>query len=300
MTNLSINANELQDIETPDRHQMWGPPITEGNLVTVYASTGVGKTYAVLAMVHGMSTGTKFLRYTPSKKYKVLYIEGELGTATMKKRYNMIQAASPLSPRGDYFRVLTKDQCGGTLWNISDPEMQKRYNAQIGDADVIVIDNLMCAAFLMDKRDDEIAMWNRLAPWLFMLRDTGRTVIMIAHTNKAGVFAGVQTKMNLMDTVIELKPPEVHRPIAGTEFDLYFRKTRDVKKIDAAPMHVEYLEGPDGISRWSWSPLEDNQYATIRQMKEEGMTRRQAAKQLGMSYREIQYAWNKWETQHED
>lgn len=295
MTDLSLNYNQVLDVETPDRREMWGQVIMEGNLVIVYAPTGVGKTALVMSLVYSMSTGTKFLSYTPSKNYKVLYIEGELGTATVKKRLKMIQAASPFSPRGDYFRVLTKDQTGGTLWNISDPEMQRRYNAQIGDSNVIVIDNLMCAAFLMGKRDDEIAMWNRLAPWLFMLRDSGRTVIMIAHTNKQGVFTGVQNKMNLMDTVIELRPPEVLRAIPGTEFEIHYRKTRDVKRTDAMPMHVEYLEGPDGVSRWSWSPLQDSRTRTVQQMKGEGMTKREVAKQLGLSYREVNYAWEDWE-----
>lgn len=299
MTDLSLNYNQVLDTDSPERAEMWGPSITQGNLVMVYAPTGVGKSYWAWAMAYACATGCKFLSYTPPKAYKVLLIEGELGTATTKKRLKMIQAASPLSPRGDYFRVLTKDQTGGTLWNISDPEMQKRYNAQIQDSDLIVIDNLMCAAFLMGKRDDEIAMWNRMAPWLFMLRDSGRTVVMIAHTNKAGLFTGVQTKMNLMDTVIELRPPDNYRPIAGTEFELHYRKTRDVKRTDALPMHVEFLEGPDGVSRWSWSPLQDSRTQQVQQLKGEGMTKREVAKQLGLTYREVSFAWEQWEMSYE-
>ena len=292
---LSLTFNQVLDIETPPRTQIWGPAIMQGNLVIAYAPTGVGKSLWAWSLGYAAAVGGKFLNHVCPHAYKVLLIEGELGAVTTKKRLQMIQAASPYSVRGDHFRVLTKDQTGGTLWNMSEPEMQRRYNAQIGDADLIIIDNLMVAAAPLNRHDDEIAMWNRLAPWLFMLRDSGRTVIMVAHTNKTGVFAGVQTKMNLMDTVIELRPPETLRPIPGTEFEIHYRKTRDTKKTDALPLHVEYCEGEDGVSRWTWRPLEDSQQKMIQQMKGEGLTRREVAKQLGLSYREVQYAWDKWE-----
>lgn len=294
---LSLTFNQVLDIETPERTQIWGPAIMQGNLVIAYAPTGVGKSLWAWSLGYAAAVGAKFLNHVCPKTYKVLLVEGELGAVTTKKRLQMIQAASPYSVRGDHFRVISKDQTGGTLWNMSDPQMQHRYNAQIQDADLIIIDNLMVAASPLNRHDDEIAMWNRLAPWLFMLRDSGRTVIMVAHTNKTGVFAGVQAKMNLMDTVIELRPPETSRAIAGTEFELHYRKTRDVKKTDALPLHVQYLEGPDGVSRWSWSELQDEQYAIIQRMKCEGLTRREVAKQLGLTYRQVSFQWDKWEVE---
>jgi putative DNA primase/helicase len=292
---LSLNINQLLDLETEEPEQLWGPPICTHNLVIVYGGTGTGKSYFTWKLAHSIATGSSFLNHKCGRPRKVLLVEGELGLATTKKRMKMIEAEAPISLRGDAFRVLSKDQCGGQLWNMSDPVMMRRYNAQIRDAEVIIIDNLMSAAFPMDRRDDEMAMWNRLMPWLFMVRDSGRTVIMVAHTNKAGVFAGVQTKMNLMDTVIELRVPEITRPVHGMEFELRYMKTRDVKKSEALPLHVEYIEGEDKVSRWVWRPLEDTRRSLVQQMKEEGLSKREVARQLNLSYREVNYAWDRWE-----
>lgn len=294
-TNLSMNFNQLLEVQSEQRDEMWGKVIVQGNLVIVYAGTGVGKSYCVWSMAYACSTGLKFLNNSSPRPYKVLLIEGELGTQATKMRLARIRDAFPLSPRGDHFRVVTKDQFGGQLPNMSDPAMQRVYNALIGDADLIIIDNLMVAAYPMNKHDDELTMWTRMAPWLFMIRDSGRTVVMVAHTNKNGVFSGVQTKMNLMDTVIELKGPEIPRAIAGTEFELHYRKTRDVKRNEAMPLHVEYIEGEDKVSRWIWRPLEDSRRKLIQQLKDEGLTRREVAKQLGITLREVSYAWDEME-----
>lgn len=300
LPDLSQNLNQILDTETVEPNQLWGPAICTHNLAMVFAPTGLGKTYAVMKMVWTISTGGKFLNHVSHRPSKVLYIDGELGISTMKKRLKMIQAEAPFSPRGDYFRVLSKDHCGGRLWNVSDPADQKKYNQQIKDAEVIVIDNLLSSIFPIDGRDNDVRQWERIIPWLFALRDTGRTVIMVHHTGKSGLQLGTSIKENWLDTSIELRAPAVMRPVKGTEFELHYRKTRDVKKCDALPLHVEYLEGDDGVSRWSWRPLEETQHRTIQQMKDEGLTRRDVAKQLGLSYREVQYAWDKWEVGHED
>lgn len=292
---LSQNLNEIMDAETIEPEQLWGPAICTHNLVMVTAPTGLGKTYAVMKMTWTMASGGKFLNNTCFRTSKVLYIDGELGISTMKKRLKMIQAEAPYSPRGDYFRVLSKDHCGGRLWNISDPREQKKYNAQIRDAEVIVIDNLLSSIFPVDSRDNDVRQWERIIPWLFALRDSGRTVIMVHHTGKSGLQLGTSIKENWLDTSIELRPPAVMRPISGTEFELHYKKTRDVKRSEAMPLHVEYIEGEDKVSRWIWRPLEDSRQRLITQLKEEGMTRREVAKQLGISLREVSYAWDSME-----
>lgn len=288
----SLNANQLLDYQGAEPDPIWGPTICTHNLVMVVAPTGVGKTRFTMKLVHTMSATGKFLAWHVSRPRRVLYVDGELGLVGMKRIFRGIQAEAPFSPQGDFFRVLTKDQCGGPrLWNISDPRDQLKYNKEIGEAEVIVFDNLLSCNFPLHNRDDEVRQWDRILPWFHALRDSGRTVIMIHHTGKSGDQLGTSVKENWLDTSIELKPPEVYRPIAGTEFTLKFRKTRDVKRCDAQPMHVEYLTGEDGIARWSWSPVEDTKKRQIDNLRLDGLSKREVARTLGISYVEVSRNW---------
>lgn len=289
------NVNELFDMAFVQPEELWGQVICTGNLVMLFGGTGVGKTRVAQKLVWTMATGGKFLQHECKTPRKVLIIEGELGLAATQRRLHEIKREAPYSPKGDYLRIFSKDHSGGRLPNLSSYEDQKRYNAIIGDADVILIDNLLSSIFPIDRHDDDVKQWDRIIPWLFSIRDSGRTVIMVHHTGKSGLQLGTSIKENWLDTNIQLVSPEIPRAIRGTEFELHYRKTRDVKKSDAQPLHVEYIEGDDGVSRWIWRPLNDSRTEQIRNMKAEGLTRREAAKQLGISYRAISYAWDQEE-----
>lgn len=288
---VSLNANQLLDFAGAEPAPIWGPTICSHNLVMVVGPTGIGKTFVMMKLAHTMSAGGKFLAWHVTTPRRVLYIDGELGIVGMKRRFRAVQAEAPYSPRGDNFRVLTKDQTGGRLWNISNPEDQRKYNAEIADADVVIFDNLLSCNFPLDGRDDEVKQWHRIMPWFFALRDTGRTVIVVHHTGKSGDQLGTSVKENWLDTSIELKAPEVYRPIAGTEFTLKFRKTRDVKRCDAPAMQIEYLTDEDGIGRWNWTELENNRRKQVEGLRSEGMSKREVAQALSLTYREVASLW---------
>lgn len=285
------NLNQLFDMDFTQPVEVWGPAICTGNLVMIFGGTGVGKSRFVNKLLWTITSGGVFLQHECKVPRKGLLIEGELGLAATQRRLNQIRAEAPYSPKGDYLRVFSKDHSGGRLPNLANVEDQKRYNAIIGDADVIVIDNLLSSIFPVDRYDDDVKQWDRIIPWLFSIRDSGRTVILVHHTGKSGLQLGTSIKENWLDTNIQLTIPEITRPIKGTEFELHYRKTRDVKKSDAQPLHIEYVEDHEGISRWLWRPLHESRDDQIRNMKAEGMTRREIAKQLGLSYRAVSFAW---------
>jgi hypothetical protein len=60
-------------------------------------------------------------------------------------------------------------------------------------------------------------------------------------------------------------------------------------------MHVEFLEGEDGVSSWFWRPLEENRTESVQVMKQQGASKRDVAKALGLSYREVNTAWEQEE-----
>lgn len=286
-----INVNQLLDLETTDPSPIWGPTICTHNLVMVYGGTGIGKTYVCMKLAHTISAGGSWLQWGVVSPKRVLYVDGELGLAAIKRRFKALQAEAAFSPRGDFFRVLSKDHCGPRLWNISDPADQKKYNEAIGHSDVIVFDNLLSCVFPMHSKDDDVRQWERILPWFHALRDSGRTIIVVHHTGKSGAQLGTSVKENWLDTNIELRLPDVQRPVRGTEFEWLFKKTRDVKRSDAQNMLVAYAEGDDGVSRWMWNPIGTGRTEVVKDLKAQGATRRDVAKQTGLSFKEINDIW---------
>jgi RecA-family ATPase len=291
----AITVNELLSMETREAAQIWGPAICEFNIAMVFGDTGLGKSRLSYGMAYVMAAGGKLLAWEVSRPRKVLLVDTELTLNAIQRRIRSYAKSHPYSPKGENLRVLTREQCGERMWNISDPADQKKYNREIADADVIIFDNLLGCMFPMNSRDDEVSQWERVARWLYALRETGRTVIIVHHTGKSGDYLGSSVKTTLLDTNIELRPPAIRRPVQGTEFELHFRKTRDVKRADALPLHCEYVEDDMGISRWYWRHLETGREAEVSALKAEGASKREVAKALGLSLKEVGEAWSQEE-----
>jgi hypothetical protein len=178
------------------------------------------------------------------------------------------------------------------MWNLSNPIDQRKYLDIIGDSEVVFIDNILGCVYPTHSRDDDVSQWNRIIPWLHNLRASGKTIILLHHTGKSGQQLGTSIKEAWLDTNIELRIPQPLRLVRGLELELHYRKTRDVLRSDAAPMHVEYVQDTDsGVSRWYWKPLESAQQNTINDLKSKGMGKREVARVLGLSFREVELNW---------
>lgn len=229
-----IDIESLMKSEFAKRHGIVVPWLAEGEICLLYALRGVGKTFFAMWLSASIALGYKFLGWGIVKK-RVLYIDGEMGLAGAKKRFEAIFQALGQVPTKQYLRLCSYPE-DGVFPNISLKEVQDRLDEIIDAFDVIVVDNLLTTAYRAFPRDDEFRIWERIQPWFISLRERGKTVILVHHSAKSGDQSGTIMKENICDVVIKLSPQRIEEHhgcsfLFDTTKERNFIKSEDTAKI---------------------------------------------------------------------
>lgn len=230
---LGVTIGELLLAEYREPTAYMGDWLTDGSLGMVHAWRGTGKTFFVLCLMLCLATATPFLGWLPRRKARVIYFDGELGKGPLKKRLVPLVDALDGDCKEDDIRVLTYEDTGGIIWDLSQPECQDWYSRHMQDYDIAMIDNLATCVKLQPG-ESEVEAWARIQPWLIKERGKGRCVIMVHHSGKAGTQRGTSTKEDVLDWVIQLRRPADVMPEEGCVFEVMFEKARHATGEDVA------------------------------------------------------------------
>jgi hypothetical protein len=200
--------------------------------------------------------------------------------------------ASPMFEQGfsrdDYHTFSFADCEFEMIWNISLPEHQVKYEKLINDigAEVIIFDNYSTCQRRVDQFDSEIKIWERIQPWFVRLRQQGKTIILVHHTNKEGKQSGVKSKENAVDYIVRLQQSNIDPIADGTSIDWLFEKRRSVGRREARDMHLSLnwvgsSEGP--VPRFYYYDREDALKKAVKKLSDTGMADRNIALKLGLS-----------------
>jgi KaiC/GvpD/RAD55 family RecA-like ATPase len=202
-----------------------------GEMMLLYAERGIGKTYTSLHLAHSIASNQKFLGNLCSR-YKVLYIDGEMGASALKRRMDVIDM-NPDNDSGwvqNYIHIFTlEDTKYGVMPNLSTEHNFYNDLIEKTECKVIIIDNLNTTAFKRDSRDNEYDIWMRLQTWSVKLRLKGFCIIFIHHTGKSGLQLGTIQKENVVDYMIGLKKTRI-KPYSNSysPFEFVVEKKRDL------------------------------------------------------------------------
>lgn len=273
---LALTGAELLKREFPAREFLMSPWLPSKGLAMIFAERGIGKTWVGLNIGHATAGGGSFLRWRAPCPKRVVYIDGEMPAAMIKDRYAAIVAAADFDAPEDYFRLVAADLQPDGLPDLADPEAQRFYDAEIADADLIVVDNLstVCRAL----RENEADSWGPVQAWALRQRAAGKSVLLIHHAGKGGGQRGTSRKEDVLDSVISLKRPVDYDASEGARFEVHFTKSRGFFGDDAAPFEARLID-----DRWEISEIVvDDSAETMRAMKEDGATIREIADRLGV------------------
>ena len=164
-------------------------------------------------------------------------------------------------------------------------------DAVLGDAEVIIFDNV--STLFRTGQENESESWVPVQNWLLKLRREGRSVVIIHHSNKAKAQRGTSKREDVLDVVLNLREPSDYEPSEGARFEVHFEKARGLSGTEAVSPFEAKLEMRDGAVVWTTRDIEDARLADIQELKAEGRSVRDIAKELGLSKSAVQRALNK-------
>lgn len=213
-----ITAGQLLDRNFPAREFAIDPWLRTGESALIWAATGVGKTWLTLSLALAMAGAGKVWEWSSPKPRKVLLIDGEMNVQDLQERmrklldeggvrdFDMEALRSNLLLMPRQFQDPRAD-----FYDIASPESQERILKQMEEAraEVVIIDNLTtCADGLADEND--ATAFRSIMGFLLMMKQAGKTAILVHHANKAGTDARGSTALEAtFEVKLGLKRPKV-------------------------------------------------------------------------------------------
>lgn len=279
---IVVDAAGLLAATFPDRTMLLSPWLESQSLSMVFAWRGIGKTHLALNIAYALASGGEFLGWRAASPVSVVYIDGEMPGSALRDRVARIVASADREPPEGHLRFVTPDmQANGVMPNLADRDGQRAIDAVLGDAKVVIVDNLSC--LVRGGKENESESWTPVAEWALRMRATGRSVVFIHHAGKGGQQRGTSKREDLLDTVIAMKRPADYTEDQGARFELHFEKARSLFGQDVAPIEAAPETTLDGRQTWTTCTVEAASDAQMIELAELGLSQSEIGRELGVN-----------------
>lgn len=277
----ALAVHDVRDfirLDIPPRDVLLSPWLESASLTMIYAARGVGKTHFAMHVAHALATGGSFLQWQSATAVPVLYVDGEMPAPDMQARWRRLFEATGVEPEDGMLRVVSREmQPFQDMPNLGDLDGQNVISGKVGDARVIILDNL--SSLIHGAKENEAEGWEPVGQWAIKQRAKGRTLIFIHHAGKGGGQRGTSKREDLLDVVIKLQRPTDYRPEQGARFSVHFEKARSLFGAAVAPFEAQLSEGEDGRAEWVVSASED--HSQLLELQAQGFSLSKIAEVVG-------------------
>lgn len=275
---VAVDILDFAVMQLKPREMLLAPVLPRQGLAMLVAERGIGKTFVALSIAFAVAGGGRvFGRWQAPKPSRVCYIDGEMPACAMQERILGIGAVyePSIAERGS-FTLITPDLQPDPMPNLATPAGQLALEKHIGDADLIILDNL--ATLIRGARSNDAESWQPVQEWLLNLRRQGKSVLLVHHAGKSGDQRGTSAREDVLDTTIYLRRPANYEMEEGCRILVHLAKSRgafgdEVKDFEA------WLKG----NVWEVRDPEDGLIDQIRDLKAAGMNQREIGAELGIS-----------------
>ncbi len=194
-------------------------------------------------MAGAAANGGEFLQWKATRKFRVLYVEGELPGEEMQERIRSLVGEN------ENFAVITpEDQPDSRIPSIITAEGRRLIEEALvaHRAEVLVLDSISTLANIATNDESE---WLILCDWFRFLRNHyGIALFFLMHDGKTGLQRGHSKSEDLPDKSVQLFWENGYKGQDGLKFALTFDKARQPVK-EAHSLSVELIE-KDGELEW--------------------------------------------------
>ena len=235
--------------------------------------------HLALGIAYAVATGGGLLGWSAPTPRRVLYLDGEMPAAAMQRRLAAIIAGfNGEPPAPEYLRLLSADIIEGGLPDLGTTEGQAEVDAAIGEAELIMLDNL--STLVRSGKENEAESWLPVQGWALGHRRAGRSMLFIHHAGKGGLQRGTSRREDVLDTVITLRRPANYAADQGARFEVVLEKGRGLHGDDARPFEARYEER-DSAAIWSRTEIADAELTRVIDALRDGMSIRETADAVG-------------------
>jgi putative DNA primase/helicase len=280
----ALTMREVLKLELPPLEYLMQPWLMAGSLVMIYGQRGSFKTRFAMAVAHASACGRQLLDcWKVPRPANVLYVDGELPTALLQKRLQLLGDPTP------NLHIVSRDillRGGITLPDLGRAEGRAFLDKIIEQqkSELIVLDSL--STLVLSGIEVEAEHWVPIQDWLLRHRFRGRSFVLVHHENRAGTGArGTSKREDVLDTIVKLKVKERGEEESGSEaasFELSFTKNREFHGAEAEPLLLQ-LSTQSGLAVWSQERQRDHVREQVRELAGRGMKHNEIAKEVGLS-----------------
>ena len=159
-----LSAAEFLQLALPPRDMLLEPCLPEKGLMLVHSIRGIGKTHFALSLGYAVACSGSFLGFTAPTARSVIFLDGEMPAETMQRRLASVVAGfNSQPPDPNFFRLLSADITEGGLPDLGTSEGQAEIDTIIGDAELIIVDNI--STLVRSGKENEAEGWLPVQEW---------------------------------------------------------------------------------------------------------------------------------------
>ena len=247
LLNRIRELGDFRDLTFAPVEDALGPAFQWPAIVQISASRGDGKTWLVLYVGLALACGINLFGWACNRRYKVLFIDGELPPWTLQERIEAVCEDLGSKPKSGWFNVYsTNESDTGVRLNLTDRKQVDEIVEVCSRFDVVIFDNIFSLSSGGDKNAAET--FEPLNEISMRLRGLNTLVIRVAHLGKdksKGAF-GSSVQEAPLDVALELKRTSSDTFHVNDVFRVTCTKSRNHPLSEIRPIDLEFCTDRKG------------------------------------------------------
>lgn len=247
LLNRIRELGDFRDLSFAPVEDALGPAFQWPAIVQISGSRGDGKTWLALYVGLALACGIDLFGWACNRRYKVLFIDGELPPWTLQERIEAVCEDLGSKPKSGWFNVYsTNESDSGIRLNLTDRKQVDEIVEVCSRFDVVIFDNIFSLSSGGDKNAAET--FEPLNEISIRLRGLNTLVIRVAHLGKdksKGAF-GSSVQEAPLDVALELKRTSSDTFHCNDVIRVTCTKSRNYPLGEIRPIDLEFCTNRKG------------------------------------------------------